>query len=53
MWTVLHQPVVNVPGFTGAHGLPIGLSLVAPRYNDVHLVEVAKQVGKVFETRSA
>lgn len=31
MWTALHVPVVNVPGFAGEDGLPIGLSLVAPR----------------------
>ncbi|CAK7217409.1 hypothetical protein SEUCBS140593_003197, partial [Sporothrix eucalyptigena] len=27
IWTALHTPVVNVPGFAGAHGMPIGLSL--------------------------
>lgn len=31
MWTALHVPVVNIPGFAGEDGLPIGLSLVAPR----------------------
>lgn len=32
MWTGLHVPAINVPGFSGAKGLPIGLTLVAPRY---------------------
>jgi amidase len=32
LWTALHVPVVNVPGFAGNFGLPIGLSLVGARY---------------------
>jgi Asp-tRNA(Asn)/Glu-tRNA(Gln) amidotransferase A subunit family amidase len=52
MWTVLHQPVVNVPGFTGLNGLPIGLSAISGRYQDRHLLEVAKQLGQVFGKRS-
>lgn len=31
IWTALHVPVVNVPGFAGEDGMPIGLTLVAPR----------------------
>lgn len=30
-WTGLHCPAINIPGFTGSRGLPIGLTLVAPR----------------------
>jgi amidase len=32
LWTALHTPAINVPGFAGSKGLPIGLTLVAPRY---------------------
>ena len=32
LWTALHVPVIAVPGVTGSNGLPIGLSLVGPRY---------------------
>ena len=46
----LHTPVVNIPGFKGEHGMPIGLSLIAPRYRDRHLLKVAKVIGKIFET---
>ncbi|KAK5684987.1 hypothetical protein LTS10_003062 [Elasticomyces elasticus] len=49
MWTALHVPVINVPGFQGEHSMPIGLSLVAPRYHDQALLEVAKAVGEVWE----
>ncbi|KAH7034606.1 amidase [Microdochium trichocladiopsis] len=49
IWTAFHTPVVNVPGFQGEHGMPIGLSLVGPRYEDRRLLRVAKAVGSVFE----
>ena len=47
--TALHIPVVNIPGFAGENGMPIGLSLAAPRYHDQALLAVAKEVGKVWE----
>jgi amidase len=31
MWTALHMPVINIPGFAGSTGMPIGLTMVAPR----------------------
>lgn len=31
MWTSLHIPCINIPGFTNGEGLPIGLTLVGPR----------------------
>ncbi|EFQ87373.1 hypothetical protein PTNB73_00763 [Pyrenophora teres f. teres] len=49
IWTALHTPVVNVPGFKGENGMPIGISLVAPRYHDRRLLAVSKKVGEVFE----
>ncbi|KAI1432861.1 amidase [Xylaria sp. CBS 124048] len=49
MWTALHTPVVNIPGFRGPNGMPVGLSLVAPRYYDRHLLAVSKTVGAIFE----
>ncbi|KAI0884184.1 amidase signature enzyme [Annulohypoxylon maeteangense] len=42
LWTGFHMPVINVPGFYGAHGMPISLSLVAPRYHDQHLLKMSK-----------
>ncbi|KAI1334616.1 amidase [Xylariaceae sp. FL0016] len=49
IWTAFHTPVVNVPGFRGENGMPVGLSLVAARYYDRHLLEVSKAVGEIFE----
>lgn len=48
MWTVLQVPVINIPGFKGPNGCPLGLSLVAPRYHDQALLRVAKAVGQVW-----
>ncbi|KAF5500189.1 Glutamyl-tRNA(Gln) amidotransferase subunit A [Colletotrichum siamense] len=48
-WTALHVPVVNLIGFGGPNGMPVGVSLVAPRYHDRQLLSVAKAVGKIFE----
>ncbi|KAM0243990.1 hypothetical protein ACHAP5_006654 [Fusarium lateritium] len=49
IWTALHVPVINVPGFAGENGMPIGLSLVAPRYHDRKLLVVGEAVGELFE----
>ncbi|KAK4499177.1 hypothetical protein PRZ48_009690 [Zasmidium cellare] len=48
VWTALHVPVVNVPGFKGESGMPVGLSLTAPRYKDLALLNVAREVAKVW-----
>lgn len=31
MWTGLGVPAINIPGFASSNGLPIGLTLIAPR----------------------
>ncbi|PCD22230.1 hypothetical protein AU210_016020 [Fusarium oxysporum f. sp. radicis-cucumerinum] len=49
MWSGLHVPVLNVPGFKGDHDMPIGLSFVAPQYRGRHLLDVGKAVSKIFE----
>ena len=48
MWTVLHLPVLNIPGFVGPNGLPVGLSLVTPRYTEESLLHTAQAVSVVF-----
>lgn len=50
-WTALHVPIVNVPGFRGEDNMPIGLSLTAARYKDQALLNVAREVGKVWVAR--
>ncbi|KAK3326979.1 amidase signature domain-containing protein [Cercophora scortea] len=44
-WTAsagLHMPVINIPAFSGAHGMPIGLSLITGRLRDQHLLHIGK-----------
>jgi len=36
------MPVINVPAFVGPHGMPIGISLVARRHGDQHLLKIAR-----------
>lgn len=48
LWTALHVPVINIPAFTGEHGMPIGLTLTTARYQDQALLEVAKAVSRVW-----
>ncbi|KAL6407639.1 amidase [Ilyonectria robusta] len=46
MWTGFHMPVVNVPAFVGANGMPIGISLVTSRFRDQQLLRTAKVLGE-------
>ncbi|KAF2726297.1 amidase signature enzyme [Polychaeton citri CBS 116435] len=48
-WTVMQCPALNIPGFVGENGMPIGLTLVGPRYSDRRLLWVAKTIGSIFE----
>jgi Asp-tRNA(Asn)/Glu-tRNA(Gln) amidotransferase A subunit family amidase len=51
IWTGLRVPVVNLPSHTGPNGMPVGISLVAPRYNEQHLLRVARSVARVLSPR--
>ncbi|KAL5333328.1 amidase signature domain-containing protein [Aspergillus crustosus] len=43
-----HMPAINIPAFIGAHGMPIGVSLVAPRFRDQHLLRISKILGEAL-----
>ncbi|KAG5983113.1 hypothetical protein E4U55_000757 [Claviceps digitariae] len=51
MWTILHVPAMNVPGFKGKCGLPIGLMVVGSRYSDMEVLRGGKAIGAVFNGR--
>ncbi len=40
-WTLLHVPCVTIPVLKGASGMPIGLQVVAPRFQDDTALRVA------------
>lgn len=48
MWSLLHVPIVNVPGLQSAAGLPIGLSVTGPRFTDARVLAAASAIGAVF-----
>lgn len=48
MWTLLHAPCVNVPGFAGPHGMPVGVTLVGPRFGDRRVLAAASGLERVL-----
>jgi Asp-tRNA(Asn)/Glu-tRNA(Gln) amidotransferase A subunit family amidase len=42
IWTLLHVPSINIPGYRGPNGLPVGVQLVGAMYEDKKLFQVAK-----------
>lgn len=51
LWTLLHAPCINVPGFTDAQGLPVGLTLTGPRFGERWLLAVAAALAPLFALR--
>jgi len=51
MWTILQVPCLNIPGFAGENGLPIGLTLLGPRYRDLHVLDAGRKIGEIFEAK--
>jgi Asp-tRNA(Asn)/Glu-tRNA(Gln) amidotransferase A subunit family amidase len=49
MWTLLGTPAVAVPGLRGAHGLPLGLQVVAPPRQDGVALGAAGWVARHLE----
>ena len=42
MWTLLGVPCVHVPVGTGGHGMPVGVTLVGPRWADAQALAAAR-----------
>ena len=42
IWTLLHVPTINVPGYVGPNGLPVGVQLIGKMYKDQDLFMTAK-----------
>jgi amidase len=41
IWTMLHTPAISLPTHRGPGGLPVGIQLVAPRWEDERLLAAA------------
>jgi Asp-tRNA(Asn)/Glu-tRNA(Gln) amidotransferase A subunit family amidase len=48
LWTALHVPCVTLPGYIGSQGMPVGIQLVARRFQDQSLLQVAGLVEQVI-----
>lgn len=44
MWTQLHLPVLNLPLYRAQEAMPLGLSLIGPRYGDRAVLAAGRQV---------
>ena len=44
---------LNVPGFAEENDIPIGLTVVAPRYTDLYLLHIEKAIGNFSSQKEA
>jgi len=44
IWTILHVPALTLPTHRGPNGLPVGIQLVGPKYDDRGLFACARWV---------
>ena len=44
MWTALHTPTLTLPSHRGPNNLPVGIQLVAQRYEDDRLLASARWI---------
>ena len=42
LWTMLHTPAISLPTHKGPNGLPVGIQLVAPRWQDDKLLVASR-----------
>jgi Asp-tRNA(Asn)/Glu-tRNA(Gln) amidotransferase A subunit family amidase len=52
MWTLLHAPNIGIPACFGSTGLPVGVTLVAPRMADARLLAIAAACAPVIDTEA-
>ena len=53
IWTLLHVPVVSVPGLTGPSGMPLGISVITRRYTDRTALAIAGLAGPILAGASS
>jgi amidase len=44
MWSLLGAPCVQVPAGRGSHGLPLGVTLIGPRWRDTRVLGAAQML---------
>jgi Asp-tRNA(Asn)/Glu-tRNA(Gln) amidotransferase A subunit family amidase len=48
IWTILHVPTMSLPTHRGPKGLPVGIQIVAPRYQDERLFACARWIWQLL-----
>jgi Asp-tRNA(Asn)/Glu-tRNA(Gln) amidotransferase A subunit family amidase len=48
-WTILHVPTITLPTHKGPNGMPVGIQLVGPRWEDTQLLSIASWVESILE----
>ncbi len=48
MWTLLHVPCLNLPGYMSPEGMPAGVTLAGPRFGDLALLDVAETIAPII-----
>lgn len=52
LWTLLGVPCVHVPTGVGAQGLPVGVTVIGPRWGDAQTLAAAELLQRGVQTRS-
>jgi Asp-tRNA(Asn)/Glu-tRNA(Gln) amidotransferase A subunit family amidase len=47
IWTLCGMPAISLPILQGAHGMPIGVQLVGPQFDDAQLLRTARWLANV------
>ena len=49
MWTLLHGPNIGIPCGMGPRNLPVGVTLVGPRFGDARLLRIARDLAPIID----
>ncbi|TMS58427.1 amidase [Imbroritus primus] len=52
MWSLLGNPCVHLPVGTGAHDMPVGVTLVGPSYQDAQVIAAARALERSLASHS-
>jgi amidase len=47
-WTLMHGPCVNIPAYSGPHGLPVGIQIVGPAGSDGRTIAASKRIAEIL-----
>ena len=48
MWTLLGNPCVHVPLGSGGNGMPVGVTVIGPRWGDAQTLAIARELERTY-----